>query len=266
MAERIGEDAGWAVTAQPRPVRRVTLSGQVAEQLRNLALSGAVPVGEALPSEAELSRMFQCSRGAVREALRSLEQLGIVRRAPNGRELLVAPVGPEKVSESFQLYVHLSEVTYGEFFEFLEGMERWIASRAAVRKEPQALARLAALQEQPIDSLATLLAVEEEFHDLLAEATGNRLIVVARRPIRALLHDALAAMIPLMEEAAISATRRAHAAILGAVRVGEEAVAGDWAYRHSHAFRRALSLLQREESEPMRPLSVAAERAASPAP
>lgn len=251
---------------QARPVRRVTLSGQVADQLRSLALSGAVPVGGALPSEAELSRMFQCSRGAVREALRSLEQMGIVRRAPNGRELLVASVAPEKISDSFQLYVHLSEVTFGEFFEFLEGMERWIAGRAAARQERQALTRLGALLAQPIGDMQSLVAVEEEFHDLLAAATGNRLIVVARKPIRALLHDALAAMIPLMAESAIGATLRAHAEILAAVRAGDEGAAGDWAYRHSHAFRRALALLNTAESEPMRPLSAEAERGGASAP
>ena len=105
---------------QTRPVRRVTLSGQVADELRRLALSGAIPVGGALPSEAELGRRFGCSRGAVREALRGLEQMGIVRRAPNGRQLVVASITSDKFSESFQLFVHLSEVSYGELFEFLE--------------------------------------------------------------------------------------------------------------------------------------------------
>ncbi len=238
-----------------RPVRRVTLSDQVAEELRRLALSGAIPVGGALPSEAALTRMFQCSRGAVREALRGLEQLGILRRAPNGRELVVGPVTPEKFSESFQLYVHLSEVTYAEFFEFLEGMERWTAGLAAANREEQALARLALLHQKPVTSLQTLIEVEEEFHDLLAEATGNRLLVVARKPVRAVLHDALVAMIPLMAESAIGATLRAHEEMLGAIRAGDTGRAGDWAYRHSRAFRNALPLLGKVETDPVLPLS-----------
>ncbi|HEY4686004.1 MAG TPA: FCD domain-containing protein [Dehalococcoidia bacterium] len=240
---------------QTRPVRRVTLSGQVADELRRLALSGAIPVGGALPSEAELGRRFGCSRGAVREALRGLEQMGIVRRAPNGRQLVVASITSDKFSESFQLFVHLSEVSYGELFEFLEGTERWAAELAAVSRQEEPLARLAALREKRIDSLDALVEVEEEFHDILAETTGNRLLVVARKPLRAVLHDAIAAMVPLMGPTAISGTVRAHGEIIKAIKAGDSEAAGNWAYRHAHAFREALALLGKTESEPARHLS-----------
>lgn len=49
----------------------------VLETLRDEILTGQYRPGERLPSERELAARFQTSRGAVREALKKLEQLGV---------------------------------------------------------------------------------------------------------------------------------------------------------------------------------------------
>lgn len=238
-----------------RPIHRITLSSQIADELQRLLLSGEFPVGSALPSEAELGRTFQCSRGAIREALRSLEQMGILRRAPNGRELFVCALEPEKVSESFQMYVHLSQATYGEFFEVLEGMEAWVAASAAANREAHALERMAELHERTAITSGDLLEVEQGFHTLLGEATGNRLLVVILKPVRTILDEVIRGMAPKLGTTAMSGTARAHTEILDAIKSGDEARASDWAYRHASAFRRNLSLLNRAEGDAIRPLA-----------
>lgn len=61
-----------------RPIPRQSLSDAVFEQLRDAILAGALPAGERLPAERILCENLGVNRGAVREALRKLEQARLV--------------------------------------------------------------------------------------------------------------------------------------------------------------------------------------------
>lgn len=83
-------------------IERKSLSDAVFEQLRARIVAGALPAGETLPSERALCETLQVNRGALREALKRLEQAGLVEirhggatrvrdfRAAAGPELLTA--------------------------------------------------------------------------------------------------------------------------------------------------------------------------------
>jgi GntR family transcriptional regulator len=58
----------------------MTAVGQAAEQLRSSILDGRRSAGERLPSEPDLAREFGVSRATLRDALRALEDEGLVRR------------------------------------------------------------------------------------------------------------------------------------------------------------------------------------------
>lgn len=61
-----------------KPVRRVRLSAQIEEQLKQQLLEGRWKAGERLPSEHELSRIFQVSRVSIRQALQALSAQGLI--------------------------------------------------------------------------------------------------------------------------------------------------------------------------------------------
>lgn len=61
-----------------------TLSHEIAAELRDDILRQQYRTGERLPSERDLAARFNASRGAVREALSQLEQLGLIRIHPGG--------------------------------------------------------------------------------------------------------------------------------------------------------------------------------------
>jgi DNA-binding FadR family transcriptional regulator len=65
------------MTEQPAPSQPRSRSEQIADILRDDILRGQYRAGERLPSERDLSSRFDASRGAVREAFKRLEQLGI---------------------------------------------------------------------------------------------------------------------------------------------------------------------------------------------
>ncbi|HEY8494419.1 MAG TPA: GntR family transcriptional regulator [Myxococcota bacterium] len=67
-----------AAVPRLRPVRRQSLSDAVFEQLRDQIVRGERPPGSALPAERALCEALGVNRGAVREALRRLEQARLV--------------------------------------------------------------------------------------------------------------------------------------------------------------------------------------------
>src|SRR6476661_5302895 len=61
-----------------------TVSSQIHAQLRAEILSGRYAAGDALPSERRLSEELETSRHAVREALKRLQQAGLVHISQGG--------------------------------------------------------------------------------------------------------------------------------------------------------------------------------------
>ena len=88
----------------------VPLYRTVADELRRRIRSGAIAVGEPLPSEAELCREFSASRGPVRQALATLRDEGLVGGG-QGRRSVVLDAVPAQPFESFQSFTRRAELT-----------------------------------------------------------------------------------------------------------------------------------------------------------
>lgn len=88
----------------------VPLHRTVADELRRRIRSGAIDVGEALPSEAELCHEFSASRGPVRQALSTLRDEGLIGGG-QGRRSVVLDAVPAQPFESFQSFTRRAELT-----------------------------------------------------------------------------------------------------------------------------------------------------------
>src|SRR5512134_275716 len=62
-----------------KPVEKQRVAEEIVEQLRSLILTGQSPPGAKLPPERELSKKLGVNRASLREALKKLEHLGLVR-------------------------------------------------------------------------------------------------------------------------------------------------------------------------------------------
>jgi DNA-binding GntR family transcriptional regulator len=67
------------------PLKRPPAYLQVSERIRAAILGGQIPAGELLPTETELATQFGVTRSTVREAIRLLEQGGLIGRADRKR-------------------------------------------------------------------------------------------------------------------------------------------------------------------------------------
>lgn len=137
-----------SLTPGIRPVRRLKVADSVAAQLERLITDGGFALGDRLPAERVLAEQFGVGRSSMREALRMVEALGLVR-TDHGVGVFV--VRPEKQEPSASQLLLFDEFTVGDLFEVRLPMEEKAASLAARRVTPATATRLQELLEAASD-------------------------------------------------------------------------------------------------------------------
>ena len=220
------------------PVSRVrTAYQQVADQLRELILTGTLSAGHRLPPEAELAARFGVSRSTVREALRVLASRDLIRtsRGITGGTF-VSTVDFKQVSDYLETSIGLMSgsdgVTVAEMLEAREVLEVPSARLAALRRKDEHLAALREVieRETRMRSRRSRFREHRNFHAIIVEAAGNRLLSMMTEPVFSVLqakflspdipdefwadvdreHEAIYAAIESRDEEAAAAAMRKH--------------------------------------------------------
>ncbi len=106
----------------------------VVDQIQEAIFEGKLNPGDFLPPERELRETFNVSRGTLREALRVLEQKGLIEiRLGTGGGACVKEAGSEQLKETLEFMIRSGTLPLVDIGEFREGMEGKIASLAALR-------------------------------------------------------------------------------------------------------------------------------------
>jgi DNA-binding FadR family transcriptional regulator len=219
-------------------VRRVRRAyEQVADQLRELIVSGTLAPGERLPIESALAREFGVSRATVREALRVLAAQGLVRTAkgPAGGSFVTLPTVDHIssfVEANVALLTETRHVTLEELLEARELVEVPAARLAAERRTEEDLDKLRATV--PDDTLplgnTEEFTYNSEFHTCVLEASRNTLLTVSAQPIFTVLQTHLARS--ALGRSFHTSIHAHHLRILEAVEAGDAAAAA--AEMHDH--------------------------------
>ncbi len=150
-------------------------------QIEGAILDGRLKVGDKLPPQRELVEMFQTSRASLREALRVLEQKGLIdiKLGVSGGAIIKA-VGTEPVTESLALLIQHRKVSLAELSEFREGVEGTVAALAAkraTRDDIDYLKKLLAMAREHVrtgvDAWEQFCEVDNAIHVAIAAASGN---------------------------------------------------------------------------------------------
>ena len=165
---------------QTKRVDRRRLYQQIADDIERLILEGTFPPESRLPSELELALQYGVSRNVVREALKSLKELGLVSiRTGSGTYVRRPTMKP--VSEALNRFVRhsLPDFSLAHFYEIRRMVEPDSASLAAQRADEEDIAAIqATLRMMDInkDDLEAWSCADLEFHRTIAAATHNPLI------------------------------------------------------------------------------------------
>lgn len=166
-----------------RKAKQSRVFQDVVAQIQGAILDGKLKVGEKLPPERELGEMMGTSRGTLREALRILEQKGLIeiRLGVNGGAVVKAATS-DHMSESLALLIQSQAVTLDALSEFREGVEGTVSALAAERVTDADIKKLKALRDKAtkyyqkgVGSWDRFVEIDEQLHMLLARISGNPL-------------------------------------------------------------------------------------------
>jgi GntR family transcriptional repressor for pyruvate dehydrogenase complex len=174
----------------------------VARRIEALVRSGELRSGSRLPPEPKLAEMLQVSRGSLREALKGLVFLGLVRARP-GDGTYIQPSLSSVISRHFQWMLLLQEIKYLELLELRQILEPAAAALAArratkddIEKMKEALSGMRAGLDQPEKFMVNEIA----FHECILQAAKNAAIQTTMR----MMYDAMAEgrrrVLPLIDD------------------------------------------------------------------
>jgi len=162
------------------PIQSSKVFEKIAEQIEKRILSGELRSGDRLPTERELSEQFQASRTAVREAMKTLAQRGLVDMRP-GRGTIVIDGTSQAMRHSLGLMMMVGQAgNSANLVEVREIIEPGIAALAAVRateEEITAMREAVRVMDDNLNEADAFIAADNDFHRALAKGTQNALIL-----------------------------------------------------------------------------------------
>ncbi len=225
---------------------------EVFQQLERAILQGNIKIGEPIPTEAELCRMFGVKRSSVREGIRLLEQSGLVARGAARRLIVTAPA-TGRTSENFIRSATLNSVTLEELWRVERELEALACRLACEVAQPEHLDRLATNIKETRQSAGDPKAttrLDMEFHRLLSQAAGNRALTIARDPLGILLYASTDFLIARLDQST-GRLITAHKNILAAIRAKDVDQAVLWMTRHMDDFKRGCVMSGADFDQPI---------------
>jgi DNA-binding FadR family transcriptional regulator len=152
-------------------------------QIQEAILEGRLKEGDKLPSERNLREIFKVSRGTMREALRALEQKGLVniKTGVQGGPI-VRKIDIKQMSESLDLLLRYQKISLKELAEFREAVEGLVAAQAAKKSKKEDIKQLTIFLETIKNYLNAgelgwdeFIEEDNKFHRSLAQIAGNRI-------------------------------------------------------------------------------------------
>ncbi|MBX3154654.1 MAG: FadR family transcriptional regulator [Deltaproteobacteria bacterium] len=216
-----------------KPVEKQRVAEEIAEQLRSLILGGQYPPGSKLPPERELSKRLRVNRASLREALKKLEHLGLVRiRQGDGTRVqnFMETGGIELVQHLLPLAGGKPELIR-DLLEFRRIFGRELARLAAARISADkdgkdGIGKLRALADRAdqVGGALELFELDFDFYVAIAQLSGNQVMLLLINTVR----DGVRGFMPLLANLAApgDSVRKHHRELIAALEKGDVSTAG----------------------------------------
>ena len=149
-------------------VNRTNMSDSIIEQIITKITQGELKIGDKLPTEKEFEKLIGVGRSTVREALKSLEVLGLLERKKTGT-VVCEPKGSSMIS-LLQCFVALSSVDVKQIIDLRIALEPFFIRNMAEQITDEDVNRLELILEN-----CDVTKAEENaaFHEELAKISKN---------------------------------------------------------------------------------------------
>jgi DNA-binding FadR family transcriptional regulator len=178
----------------------------VVEQIQDAIIKGKLKPGARLPAERELKDLFNTSRGTLREALRVLEQKGLIEiKLGVSGGAIVKRIDAEPIVESLALLIRSGEVSIEHLSEFRIKIEGSLVELAAMRATKEEIAELETMFNQAKDyyeknDWENFLKTDEKMHTYIGIMTQNPVFQFVQKTIHDNIHQYYDEYLPMNKE------------------------------------------------------------------
>ena len=140
----------------------------LSSEIRN----GNINIGDRLPTERALAEQLCISRNSTREALRTLENMGLIESRRGSGNYFTGNIS-KKFSEMIRLLVQIRLVSQKDICDFRRTMEKSVCASIMQRSDTD-LSEMQRLLEATPEDTDELPAKDRQFHYLLVQTSDNR--------------------------------------------------------------------------------------------
>ena len=228
------------------PLNKERAFESVVKQIKEALYAGKLKQGDKLPTERELANQFGVSRAAIRGAVLSLEQSGLIkiRKGPKGG-FFIRELDFKSVRESLNDHIQLGQASITDLTEARIIIEPNAAALAAKRATVEDIDKLT-------ESIRTYKArvaegqapnpADLQFHICLAEAAKNPVIVILIRSLMDLLYRNIGSYFLAPKPSKSIGSQ--HSKILEAIKTGDFETARSTMLKHLEAMHALFKTLE----------------------
>jgi GntR family transcriptional repressor for pyruvate dehydrogenase complex len=212
-------------------VRRNRIYEEVAKRLERLILE-EMRSGDKLPPERQLAEMFSVSRSSIREAIRTLEMMGLVARR-QGAGTVVRELSAESIVVPISNVLMRKRESVAELLDVRKMIEPPLAARAALHATADEIAELEEIlrrQGEKVGRGELTIDEDSEFHYGIALAADNTVVLQVLDVLMDLLRETRERS--LQVEGRLQKSFAGHQRILAALKRRDAAAAEAAMRRH----------------------------------
>ncbi|MDX6212345.1 MAG: GntR family transcriptional regulator, transcriptional repressor for pyruvate dehydrogenase complex [Frankiales bacterium] len=212
--------------------------------------AGRLALGQRLPGERQLAEQLGVSRPSVREAIRVLEAMGIVRTAAGSGAAAGAVIVADPstaLASALRLHLATNHLVIDDIVATRLLIESWSVRTASSAKRHGPFTEAERLLDAMDDRGLTpesFHQLDAEFHVELARLAGNPLVTAVMTALRESIQEYVLAAVPGLPDWTATARklRREHRGILAAVRAKDGERAAALVTAHITGFYRAAGI------------------------
>ena len=200
---------------------KISAVDRAVERIRAVIADGELTIGDALPTERELSEKFQIGRNTVREAMQVLRAFGIVETRPKIGAVICGGQS-EALTRLFSVHQGVSPGSFRDLQDYRRIIEIGVGDRILMTAQDEDFVRLSAINARILSSKNAEDAARHDFafHEALVELSRNQTTLATYRLLRPVIAELM--LLGKAERTTHSQTYDVHEDIIDALRAHDK--------------------------------------------